>query len=88
MKLTEERKQKIDNLSYKSLLTVWRSATEDNKWVQGETGDYWSKRLMKLRTQPGGEDLHKKISKEIGWDGKKGLADKKDEKGKKRKTQS
>lgn len=67
MKLTEENKRAIDQKSYQELLSRWRNAPVGDKWFEGETGDYWAKRMKELRSQPGGDDLHVSASKEIGW---------------------
>lgn len=68
MELTQERKNHIDSLSYYNLLSSWRFAPVGNPWFQGETGDYWSKRMKELREKPGGDAAHVKASKELGWD--------------------
>ena len=49
MELTKENKQYIDSMSYMSLLSQWRYSPVGNPWFQGETGDYWSKRMAELR---------------------------------------
>ena len=67
MDLTPENKERIDSMSYTSLLSRWRSASIGSPWFQGETGDYWSKRMAELRNQPGGNDRHVSASKTIGW---------------------
>ena len=64
MKLTQENKDYIDNLSYFQLLEYWRFAPIGDKWFQGETGDYWSK-VMKEKREVSD---HTVISKLIGWD--------------------
>ena len=64
MELTPERKQHIDGLSYQALLQHWRFAPVGDKWFQGETGDYWAKRMAELRAK--GAD-HVGASKAIGW---------------------
>jgi len=63
--LTPERKRHIDNLSYEQLLTKWRFAPMGDSWFQGETGDYWSKRMKELREKG---TNHVGASKRIGWD--------------------
>ena len=68
MDLTKENKEHIDNLSYRQLLSHWRFARIGDPWFQGETGDYWSKRMNELRRQPGGDALHVATSKALGWD--------------------
>ena len=62
MNLTEEKKAQIDALSYEQLLRRWRFSAAGDPWFQGETGEYWPKRLEELR----GED-HAEISEKIGW---------------------
>ncbi len=64
MKLTEENKKHIDSLSYEGLLRHWRFAPVGDPWFQGETGEYWSKRMKELRDR--GAD-HIGASKSIGW---------------------
>jgi hypothetical protein len=65
MELTEKRKQFIDEMSYQGLLSRWRFAPVGDAWFQGETGDYWGKRMRELREA--GAD-HVDASKTIGWD--------------------
>jgi len=64
MDLTSENKKKIDKMSYTQLLSAWRFAPVGSPWFQGETGDYWGKRMRELRDQ--GAD-HVAASKTIGW---------------------
>lgn len=68
MKLTEENKAIIDEKSYIDLLSHWRFAPVGDPWFQGETGEYWKKRMKELRSQPGGQEIHVKASKALGWD--------------------
>lgn len=65
MKLTEKNKAHIDSLSYQGLLSHWRFASMGDPWFQGETGEYWSKRMAEL--QKAGAD-HVGASKSIGWE--------------------
>ena len=65
MNLTEENKKTIDAMSYEGLLSKWRFAPSGDPWFQGETGEYWGKRMNELRAQ--GVD-HVGASKRIGWD--------------------
>jgi len=65
MDLTPENKNYIDGLSYESLLARWRFAPAGDPWFQGETGEYWGKKMSELRTQdPGGAV---RASKTLGW---------------------
>lgn len=65
MELTPENKEHIDNMSYEGLLERIRFAPIGDPWFQGDTGDYWMKRMAKLREA--GAD-HVGASKRIGWD--------------------
>lgn len=67
MDLTKENKDIIDNKSYYELLSHWRFAPSGDLWFQGETGQYWSKRMNELRYQPGGNNIHVAASKALGW---------------------
>lgn len=66
MELTSENKKYIDGLSYESLLSHNRFAPIGDKWFQGETGDYWLKRMYELKNS--GIVDHVGISKKIGWE--------------------
>lgn len=67
MNLTDDNKRHIDSLSLNALLSRWRFAPVGDPWFQGETGDYWGKRMSELRAQPGGNEAHVAASKSIGW---------------------
>lgn len=64
MDLTPENKSRIDGMSYESLLSHWRFAQVGDPWFQGETGEYWKKRMQELRDN--GTD-HVRTSKKLGW---------------------
>ena len=67
MELTEANKTHIDSLSYEHLLSLWRFAPVGDPWFQGETGDYWGKRINELKAaDPNGAVT---ASKQIGWEG-------------------
>lgn len=63
MDLTPENKEYIDSLDYEQLLSHWRFAPVGDKWFQGETGDYWGKRMNELRSQCD----HVAISKQVSF---------------------
>ena len=63
MEMTDKNKEHIDGLSYESLLSHWRFAPAGDPWFQGETGDYWGKRMAELK----GRIDHVAISKSLGW---------------------
>lgn len=65
MDLTPENKARIDAMSYKQLLSHWRFAPIGDPWFQGQTGDYWGRRMSEL--QAAGAD-HVGASKELGWE--------------------
>ena len=65
MGLTPENKQHIDSLDIEQLLSRWRFAAIGDPWFQGETGDYWGKRMNELRAQD--NDAYVRASKNIGW---------------------
>jgi hypothetical protein len=67
MDLTIKNKAAIDTMSYETLLGRWRFAPAGDPWFQGETGEYWGKRMKELREQPGGQERHVAASKSIGW---------------------
>jgi hypothetical protein len=63
MQLTEKSKNKIDNMSLEELLRVWRFAPLGDPWMEGETGDYISKRMKELKKQ----ENFSLVSKRVGW---------------------
>ena len=65
MDLTPEIKQKIDNMGICDLLSKWRFAPLGDPIFQGETCEYWSKRMNELREQD--PALYTRASKELGW---------------------
>lgn len=65
MKLTKKLKDKIDNKSYKQLLSRWRHAPVGDTMFQGESGEYWGKRMFELKHKS--ETDHVRASKQIGW---------------------
>ena len=64
MELTAENKAHIDSLTYLQLLRHWRFAPAGDPWFTTETGEYWERRMHKLRSE--GAD-HVGASKTIGW---------------------
>ena len=60
--MTEEQKNRIDNMSREDMCIKWRFAPVGDLLFQGDTGDYFSKVLK----EKGG--FSPKISKEIGWE--------------------
>ena len=65
MELTEKVKSTIDKLTYAELLRHWRFAQSGDPWMQGETGDYWGKKMGEFKDAH--PDEAAAISKQIGW---------------------
>ena len=65
--VSDETKKSIDNMSYESLLSLWRNAKVGHPYFQGEIGDYYSK-VMKKKREEVSNDEHVRASKNIGWD--------------------
>jgi hypothetical protein len=65
-KLSEEDKKYINSLSYEDLLKHLRRAPIGDRWFKGERGKYWITRMNGLRSKPGGQEEHVRISKSIG----------------------
>jgi hypothetical protein len=59
--MTSEQKAKIDSMTQKELCSKWRFAPVGDLLLQGDTGDYFAKRLKEM----GG--FTPEISKELGW---------------------
>lgn len=68
MELTPENRYTIDSMDYEDLLYRWRFHPLGNAWLQGDTGEYWGRRMRELRALPGGDEEHIRASKSIGWD--------------------
>jgi len=64
MKLTPENKAAIDAKTVGQLLSGVRFAPAGDPWFQGETGDYWLKRLAEVRSQD--NDAYVQASKALG----------------------
>lgn len=67
MQLTPENKAAIDSKTYQELLGHWRFAPAGDPRFEGETGEYWGKRMNELRDRPEGQDEHVRSSKTLGW---------------------
>lgn len=51
MELTPELKTEIDAQSHYILLSRWRFAPVGDPMFQGESGEYWSKRMAEKRSE-------------------------------------
>jgi hypothetical protein len=65
MELTPELKEEIDGKSYRQLLAKWRFAPVGDPMFQGESGDYWGKRMAELKSADPNEAVA--ASKSLGW---------------------
>ena len=66
MTLTDNLRQQIDNMDYRSMLSQWRFANIGDSMFQGESGEYFSKRMFALRDAD--PQAAVSASKSIGWD--------------------
>ena len=64
MKLTKELKEKIDNMSYESMLRQWRFTIFSTPIFQEESGDYFLKIMLEKKKSVD----YVQISKNVGWD--------------------
>lgn len=67
MKLTEQLKAQIDQMSYRELLSKWRFTPVGDPMFQDESGKYFGERMAELRRAPGGDEKHVAASKSLGW---------------------
>lgn len=65
--MKEDDKKWIDNATYEQLLRYWRFGPMGAAIFQGESGNYYAKRMKELRSAPGGDAEHIRASKVIGW---------------------
>lgn len=65
MRLTEDWKAKIDRMTYDELLSRWRFAAIGDPLFQGESGEYFAKRMAEARKF--GVDTVA-ASKRVGWE--------------------
>jgi hypothetical protein len=65
MKLTPELKNEIDLMGVYGLLHGVRFHRAGAECMQGESGEYWMKRLAELREQD--NDAYVRASKDMGW---------------------
>lgn len=63
MRLTEELKEKIDRMSYKEMLTLYRFTPSGDPLFEGASGDYF---LIRKKEKAEKVDVVA-ISKEVGW---------------------
>ena len=64
--MNENIKKQIDDMSYESMLRLWRHAPSGHPMFQGETGEYFSK-IMKKKRENISNSEHVQTSKNIGW---------------------
>ena len=49
--MIEEFKNRIDNMSYESMLALWRNAPIGHPMFEGEVGDYYKKVMAERREE-------------------------------------
>ena len=64
--MTEETKKNIDNMTYISMLSLWRNAQIGHPYLTGIVGDYFSEVMKNKRAEITAEE-HTQASKHIGW---------------------
>ena len=62
--MTPEQKEWIDNASYETLLRKWRFAPFGDPLLQGETGQYFAKKMGEKKQTCD----HVQASKNVGWE--------------------
>ena len=67
MKLTEEIRARIDGMSYRDMLALWRFAPAGEPIFQDESGQYYSRVMFEKRGQVGPAEAVA-ASKSVGWD--------------------
>jgi hypothetical protein len=66
--INEKTKKAIDDMSYYSMLELWRNAPIGHPYFKDETGDYYGK-VMKEKKDRISHEEAVKASKDIGWEG-------------------
>ena len=64
--MSDKIKKQIDEMSYESMLRLWRNAPSGDPMFQGETGIYYKEVMFRKRDEVG-PDAHVAASKSIGW---------------------
>lgn len=72
MQLTDALKNKIDNMDYESMLSLWRFAWAGEEMFQDKSGEYFAEVLRKKRDFLSREE-QVEISKRVGWIGTGGV---------------
>lgn len=67
MELDVSTKKGIDNMTYRAMLELWRTAPMGHHLFQGQIGKYF-KDIMNEKRKQIGQDGHVAFSKSIGWD--------------------
>jgi len=67
MKTKKEIKKQIDEMTYESMLSLWRFAPVGHPMFQGETGDYYAK-VMREKAAKITDSERVAASKLVGWD--------------------
>ena len=64
--LDDKTKAEIDAMSYERMLSLQRFAPMGHPMFQGDTGDYFGKRMAAKKSEVGQAE-HVRASKSIGW---------------------
>jgi hypothetical protein len=64
--ISQDIKNKIDNMSYSEMLSEWRFSPSGNSLFEGEAGSYFSYSMNEKKKKLSPED-QVAISKAIGW---------------------
>jgi len=62
--MTPGQKEWIDNASYETLLRKWRFAPSGDPLLQGDTGQYFAKKMGEKKQTCD----HVQVSKNVGWE--------------------
>ena len=65
--MTPEQKTSIDNMSYETMLTLWRFAPSGHPLMKLEVGKYYSD-VMAQKKKKIGHDAAVAASKQVGWE--------------------
>jgi hypothetical protein len=68
MDLTPDVQKQIDGMDHYQVLESIRFLPVGHPLMAGASGDYLFLRMIKLKSEPGGEARHVAASKAIGWE--------------------
>jgi hypothetical protein len=68
MVLSDELIAQIDAMPYVEMLRRWRFTAIGDPLFQGDSGDYFNRRMRALRSLPDGNAVHAAACKAVGMD--------------------